>query len=405
LTTPADSVALDDYRWLVGPQAATALADAAGRRDWLAIAKKLRKTLGPTRARLVLEQTELRQRAAEKFRDCQRMFFERTALAQATDQWVACYKASRFPQNAPVADLCSGLGGDLLGLAARGPAVAVERDPVKALLADANQRRVAPAAGAEVRLADATRINVDQFAAWHIDPDRRPHGRRTTRLELHEPNLRAIDGLLARNPNAAIKLAPASVAPDRWAQMAELEWISRAGQCRQLVAWFGMLSRAPGQRAATIVAPDGRWSRRITGRPGVEAPLSSVGAWIFEPDPAVIAADLVGHVAQELCLGRVAEQVAYLTGDRLIEDRALRAYQVLEVLPFDLRRLKALLRRRSIGRLVVKKRGIADDPEKLRRQLRSRGDNEATLIVTRRGQQAVAILAQPAPLCGAKALC
>jgi hypothetical protein len=52
------------------------------------------------------------------------------------------------------------------------------------------------------------------------------------------------------------------------------------------------------------------------------------------------------------------------------------------------------LAERAIGRLEIKKRSVDIDPEKLRRELKLRGDNAATLLVTRTGESLVAILAQ-----------
>jgi hypothetical protein len=52
-------------------------------------------------------------------------------------------------------------------------------------------------------------------------------------------------------------------------------------------------------------------------------------------------------------------------------------------MPFSLKRLRSLLRSRGVGRLTVKKRGSAVEPEVLRRQLRLRGDEEATVVLTR----------------------
>ena len=89
--------------------------------------------------------------------------------------------------------------------------------------------------------------------AWHIDPDRRPQGRRTTQAELHDPPAEVIDQLRSRSEHGAVKLAPATTVCEAWAREAELEWISLARQCRQQVAWFGRLAGAAGSRRATIV--------------------------------------------------------------------------------------------------------------------------------------------------------
>ena len=105
-------VELRDYQWLVGDEAARLLKELAGSPgDTLALAARLRRQLSAERAHLVLEQLELRERGKRKFTAAARIFFTPRALEQATDQWVATYKAARFAGAGPTADFCCGLGG------------------------------------------------------------------------------------------------------------------------------------------------------------------------------------------------------------------------------------------------------------------------------------------------------
>ena len=62
------------------------------------------------------------------------------------------------------------------------------------------------------------------------------------------------------------------------------------------------------------------------------------------------------------------------------------------MLPFGLKRLRALLRERGVGRLTMKKRGTAVEPEALRSQLRLHGDAEATIVLTRVAGQQIVLL-------------
>ncbi|MGH7139964.1 MAG: hypothetical protein ACREHD_29850, partial [Pirellulales bacterium] len=102
----------DDYRWLVGDDAGRILAELADWTNPLGTAGRLRKNLSATRVHLLLAQVELRRRARLKFIYAERMFFTPVGLEQATDEWIAAYKASRFLSNEPVIDLCCGIGGD-----------------------------------------------------------------------------------------------------------------------------------------------------------------------------------------------------------------------------------------------------------------------------------------------------
>jgi hypothetical protein len=89
----------------------------------------------------------------------------------------------------------------------------------------------------------------------------------------------------------------------------------------------------------------------------------------------------------------LAPGIAYLTGDAPVTSPFVSSFRVRETLPADVRGLAKALRDRGIGRLEIKKRGVDLDPAKLRTQLKLRGDDEATLLLTRRGGKRLAILA------------
>lgn len=389
------AVSLDDYRWLVGPQAAPWLAEAAEQSaDELTLLTRLRKVLSPPRAHLVVQQAQLRRRAAQKFSSARQMFFTPVLLEQATDEAVAAYKAGRFPRGTCLADLCCGIGGDSLALAQRGSVRAVDRDAVAALLAEANAR-VCGCGAVTVTAADALATPLDECSAAHIDPDRRPEGRRTTRVELHEPSLEQIEQLRRRVPDMAVKLAPGSDSPDVWRHLAEWEWIGRGGQCRQLVAWLGSLG-SPGMLRATVLDDRGTPLRSVVAddTQRVVPVCSCIGRYVYEPDAAVLAAGLEGALAEEARLESVSPGIGYFTSDARVDDAALAAFEVLEQWPFDVKKLRTLLRDRGIGSVEIKKRGVAIDPEQLRRTLAPRGDQSATLIITPLKRQTVVLFSR-----------
>lgn len=382
----------DDYRWLISSPGREWLQRASEFQGSLvALTQSLRKGLSADRTHLVLEQTDLRHRAQEKFSRASRMFFARELLEQATDEQIARYKAVRCRPSGsfsgPIADLCCGVGGDLLALAESGLAVGADVNPIAVLLARANLENLSLAHGS-VRLADVRQQAWDEYAAIHIDPDRRPHGGRTVRVEHSEPGLDFLTQLVQSERPLAIKLAPAAQVPELWSARCQLEWIGSRGECRQQVAWFGGLEKCnpltnsgmPG-RAATVIWP-GTAPRTIMGCGDERLPIvDQIGRYICEPHPAVIAAQLVSRLAEEHDLAGIEPGIAYLTGDRLVSDRALAVFEVFEVLPCDLRRLKATLRPRRMGHLEVKKRGVPHDPRQIARALEVPGDESATLLL------------------------
>ncbi|MEQ8790474.1 MAG: hypothetical protein RIC55_29530 [Pirellulaceae bacterium] len=393
---------LDDYRWLVSDDAARWLRECGEQVADAKLVVRLRGELGAQRASLVVTQAELRRRARGKFARAESMFFTVKGLMQSSGDDVAACKASRFPRQAATLDLCCGVGGDLMALAARGETRGVERDACLAVLAEANAS-LASQGRTLVATDDATACDVGAVSAWHIDPDRRTTGRRTTRLEHYAPDLASLERMLAANNSAAVKLAPATDVPDRWRREAERQWIGAGGECKQQVAWFGDLARHAGRATAVIVDNQGAVTSTVVGEgdsPNAESiPVAArVGRYVFEPHAAVLAAGLATTLARQYGLAPLTAGGAYLTGETqcnssVLEDAALSAFEVRDVLPLDVKKLHRYLRAAGIGRLEIKKRGVDIDPGKLQRRLQGPGDAQATLLIGRLGDAVRVIVA------------
>jgi hypothetical protein len=382
---------LDDYVWLVSDAAEKYLSqDVTDNSTSVARARVLRNELGAGRAQLVLDQLRLRQRARRKFSEADRLFFTPKLLEQATDEAVAQIKARRFADHAPLADLCCGIGGDLFALARLGRAVGVDCDPAATILASANCRALGLHATRFVT-AEAQRLPWDEFGAWHMDPDRRAEGQRTAQPVFSSPPLHDLQRMVASSEAAAIKLAPAADVPTAWQSLGEREWIGSGRECRQQVIWFGSLAQRTGSRSATAVTEQGVAS--FAGSPNIGVPAADqVGRYLVEPHAAVLAAHLDGALAAQHDLAPVSPGSVYLTGDRIQQSPLWAAFEVIEVLPFDRRKLKQVLRRLKIGQLQIKSRGLRLDPRKLQRQLSVPGQESATLLVAGTKDRTLAVL-------------
>ncbi|TRW45560.1 class I SAM-dependent methyltransferase [Georgenia yuyongxinii] len=350
-----------------------------------------------------LTQSRLRERARAKFGErAGRMFFTVAGLEQATRQVVAAHHARRYAGAGSrlVADLGCGLGGDTIALSELGVAVlAVEADPVTAALAEANLRELPTAS---VRRGDALALDLaaEGVDAVFADPARRAGGRRIFDPTAYSPPLDAVLALRARVPALGVKVAPgvpySALPPDARAQ-----WVSVDGDVVEAGLWFGPLAAEGPGRSALVLAGGG--AHVLTeaddagaGRPDAPAragEVRPVGAYLYEPDGAVIRAGLVARAAELLGAGLLSEDIAYLTGDTLVATRFATAYRVLDCFPFGLKPLRAYLRARDVGVVTIKKRGTAVEPEQLRRQLGLRGTRAATIVLTRvAGRQSVLVV-------------
>ncbi len=234
-------------------------------------------------------------------------------------------------------------------------------------------------------LADATLL--DPSGDVFVDPARRAGGRRVFDVRAYTPPL---DRVLAWRPRSlAVKVAPGidwAVVPDDL----EAEVVSLRGEVKEAVLWGGRARR--GVRRSATLLPGGTLEGRGTPPPAVRPP----GAWLLEPDGAVVRAGLVAEVAEEVGGGLLDATIAYVTADERVPTAWGTWYEVLEVLPFGLKRLRAALRARDAGPLVVKKRGTAVEPEVLRRQLRLTGSRPTTVVLTRAAGAQVALVVRPA---------
>jgi hypothetical protein len=89
----------------------------------------------------------------------------------------------------------------------------------------------------------------------------------------------------------------------------------------------------------------------------------------------------------------IAPGMAYLTSDAALTSPFVSSFRVREEVPSDTRALARVLRARGIGTLEIKKRGVDVVPATLRGKLGLRGDDSATLLLTRIGSRRLALLA------------
>jgi hypothetical protein len=88
-------------------------------------------------------------------------------------------------------------------------------------------------------------------------------------------------------------------------------------------------------------------------------------------------------MAEHHRLAVISPGVAYLTGPRLIAEPLFTSFEILDSLPFDRRKLALYLRAHNVGRLEIKHRGVTIDPDRLRAEMKVRGEMASTLIITR----------------------
>jgi SAM-dependent methyltransferase len=385
----------DDLRALLSPEGQELLAELRDYSpgDELALATRLRRSHDTGLVSAALGQARLRSRAAAKFgADAASMYFTPDGVEQSTRAGVAAWRARRMRALgvASVADLCSGIGGDAIALARAGVKVlAVDRDPAACAAAEANAQALGLADLVETRCADVAEIDTAGYDAVFVDPARRAGRGRIFDPEAYSPPLSWAVAAVRRAPVGAIKVAP-GIPHEAVPEDAEAEWVSEGGDVKEAALWFGTKAAEP-HRATLLPAGVSLAGGRLP-----DPAVGPVRRYLYEPDGAVIRAHLVAEVAAELDATLIDPTIAYLTADHLAPTPWAAAYEITDALPFNLKRLRALVRERGIGTLVVKKRGSAVEPEELRRRVKPEGANAAVVVLTRAAGAPVMLLGQPA---------
>jgi SAM-dependent methyltransferase len=402
---------IETFNWLLSSDGQVLLAeamvsdlsDAAQLRELT----RLRRQATPERAAAAYEIAVLRRRAAAKFGAAERLYFTREALEQASGERIARYRSGRYQAYGTIADLCCGAGGDTLALAGVANVVAVDRDPLRLAMAAANARAVGLADRINFVEADLQQTPAPDAAAIFFDPARRSAGRRVFALSDYQPPVALARRWRERVPAIGIKVAPGVTHEDVATlddSALEVEFISVDGELKEALLWHGPLA-TPGRRATLLVRDDGR--RAIddhthhdshftlhTSQSTHSPDLSSPSAYLYEPDPAVIRAHVIGQLAEQLGAAQIDRDIAYLTADRAITTPFARCWRVIEWLPWSLKRLQVRLRTLDVGAVTVKKRGSPLDTNTLARQLSSNGERAVVVVLTRVADQPAALICE-----------
>jgi len=369
--------ALDAADALLSAAGRALLAELADQPDLgsLRLATVLRERYPADLVAAALTQAELRRAARAKFSRAEQMFFTRAGLEQASSEAMSRHRATRFAGRARLADLCTGIGGDLISLAADHAVRAVDVDPVHLRMAVLNAEAYGVAARVTAVLGDVRTAELSGVDGVFVDPARRTTTRRL-RTGDSEPPLAWCLALADTVPAVAIKLAPGldrAAVPNGW----ELEFVAERRELKEAVAWSPALASAP--RRATVL-PDGD---TLTPDGKGSVAIAAPGAFLLDPNPAVTRAGLVEELARVTGTWKIDDQIAFLCADEPVRTPFARTLRVLESAPWQEKQLGRRLKALGIGAVDVRRRGLAGNVEQLQQRLKLKDGRKATLVMTR----------------------
>ncbi len=290
------------------------------------------------------------------------MYFIRAALEQSSSFEISSYRAQRYRTFDRIADLGCSVGADTLALAqvALGTVLGLDLAELRLCMAQANLAALDLANRVGFILADLNfplPLSISPSLSLFFDPSRREQGRRFFSVRQYYPSLDVLQGWLVGQPAVGVKISPGVDLDELSAYQAEIEFISLNGELKEAVLWFGPLKTA-WRRANVLPGPHSLSAEADEGlhldKPASDLPLSEPGAFLIEPDPSILRVGLVAQLGKMLQASQLDASIAYLTIDSPAATPFGRIWQVEDWMAFGLKRLRAYLRQRGVGQVVVK---------------------------------------------------
>jgi SAM-dependent methyltransferase len=359
----------------------------------LALSESLRAEYPAGLVAAALTQHALRSAASAKFSNAGQMLFTRAGLEQASSELTARHAAARFAGAPVIADLCCGIGGNLIALAGTGARLVVGADLDRLSLEYArhNAAVCAPGAAAAFVQADVTRLPLRGADAVFIDPARRD-GDRRLKAGQSRPPLDWCLRLAVTVPMAGIKAAPGvprDLVPAGW----ETEFVAIGRDLKEALLWSPAMASGAATRATVLPSGD-----TLAGSPAAadhDVPLAAPGAHLLDPNPAVTRAGLVADLAALTGAWQLDPMIAFLSSDEPVRTPFARTLRVLESAPWHEKRFARRLRELGIGTVDIRRRGLAGDITTIHRRLALRGPASATLVLTRVSDRPWALICTP----------
>lgn len=360
--------------------------------DTLSHVMKLRKHFSAEQASVLLETARLRQKAVPKFGlESAQLLFTADALEQASDPRIRAYRAMQGRGH--VLDACCGVGADSLAFARAGCAVTGrDIDAVRVAMAEHNAQALGMTATFEqYDVTDMT--DICAYDMLFFDPARRDEsGKRLFHVDQYVPPLSTQRAWEV--PLVAVKLAPSVVieqlAEERYSR---LEFISVKGDLKEAVLWRENNANTREKRA-TLITDSGIYHWDETNPDEEDVTIHPPEGYLIEPDASLLRVGAVQALATRLNAYQLDETIAYLTAPEMPNTVWARSWKIVAWMPFQLKRLKAYLRAHHMGQVTVKKRGFAMLPEELLAQLKPKGENACTLVMTRLRGEPIAIVCE-----------
>jgi len=334
----------------------------------------------------ILHQVNLQTKVMQKCPFAYKWLWTEKAAQQASAFALAQYHGSLFAHYATVADICCGIGSDLLFISKnKETCYAIDSDNEVLNLAQYNMNYF------NRKKIIYQNVNACNFQepceAIYIDPDRRKGSKRVYDIQDISPPFLQIQDLIKKYGNVAVKLSPVIDYEKNNLKDYSYDFVSVGGELKECLLKSGELKTL--KRA--VLLPH----LAIFKDKGYEpTDISSVKQYIFEPDVAIIRAHLVNDLAGELGISRIDEHIALLTSDNPIDTIFCKMYKVVDAFEYKLERLNTYLLSRGIGVVDIKTKGFSQTVEGFRSKLKLKDNGHAVVFIIRVGGKHMCVVCE-----------
>lgn len=337
-----------------------------------------------------LSQIKIQQKITAKIDKPDKYIFTRKGAEQCSSSLIAEYHARKLEGFNSFADLCCGIGIDLIAISSGKQEVyAVDLD--SETLAAARYNCEASCHKMVKFLNDKAEGFAQPVDVVFADPDRRVSGSRVIKAEEMSPPLSSILALKNSKGNFVIKLAPALDykslkidLPHTW------EFVSENGTLKEILLCTGQLA-TPGIAHKAVLLP----AEKVLTSTNADLEVTKLNSYILEPDPAIIRAALVVELGNKISYNLLDKHIALLTGSKIINTEFGKLYRVDFEMNYNLKKLKKYLKEESVGELIVKTRGFPETVEQFRKKFKLKGKVKKLMFIVRVGAGHKVIFATP----------
>ena len=304
---------------------------------------------------LVTEQSELRKKAVKKFKHSQQMIFTRKGLEQSTSEELAIFTASLFKNSDQITDVCSGIGGNTIGMQYKFKKITtVEPDPLLNAIHEHNLNLYNPSLKIERQITELHAQDIQESPCVFIDPDRRATGNRSYSIEDHSPDIKFILDLNLTTKEIMIKLSPMLYADQTYAGFSSL-FLADEMELKQNL-WLGGSLKNTNKNFAIhykgTIYDSSNLPEISTLDSGIEC--------IYEMNPAIIKSETSFSIAKKYKLLPISGSAKHFVGKQQDLFPFASTWKILIQEPFHLKKITSLLQTLPFERFEIKPYGIEE---------------------------------------------